>query len=168
MGAASDSVRGSGGDATRQRLVATIRKRDADLARLREDHARKIAEEAEAEKRAASANAERTRMRTELRHITERLRKQDAEVQLLRDAIATRTADAEEARRAAARATADAARAIQAGNRMRHTADAATRRARTAGEARRARSTLAKLTGRGADTQGPASSGVRTCHACAM
>ena len=105
MGAASDSVRGSGGDAARQRLVATIRKRDADLARLREDHARKIAEEAEAEKRATSANAERTRMRTELRRITERLRKQDAEVQLLRDAIATRTADAEEARRAAARAS---------------------------------------------------------------
>ena len=83
MGATSDSVRGSGGDAARQRLVATIRKRDADLARLREDHARKIAAEAEAEKRAASANAERTRMRAELRRITERLRKQDAEVQPL-------------------------------------------------------------------------------------
>ena len=70
MGAASDSVRGSGGNAAGQRLVATIRKRDADLARLREDHARKIAEEAEAEKRAASANAERTRMRTGLRRGT--------------------------------------------------------------------------------------------------
>ena len=91
-------MRSSGGDAARQRIVVTIRKRDADLARLREDHARKVVEEAEAEKRAASANAERTWVCTELRRITARLHKQDAEVQLSRDAITRRTADAEEAR----------------------------------------------------------------------
>ena len=94
MGAASGSVRGSGGDAARQRTVVTIRKRDADLARLREDHALKVVEEAEAEKRAASENAECTWMRTELRRTTARLHKQDVKVQRSRDAITRRTADA--------------------------------------------------------------------------
>ena len=125
MGAASGSVRGSGGDAARQRIVVTIRKRNADLARLREDHARKVGEEAEAKKRAASANAKRTWMRTELRRITARLHKQDAEVQLPRDAITRQTANAEEARGATERAAADAASAVVAGGRMCHAADVA-------------------------------------------